>query len=399
MNKRSNNISTALLTSALLVTFNSYASNDEWDEWETESEHLVSVSGFTQGKLGYFLDNNNQSSHASAQHGLLRLEALLDQSFYHVSVKTDSTYDVIANKWHNDVREMNINIDFANVEHPIISQSLLANMSINIGRQSLSWGLGDFVFINDLFAKDWQSFFNGDDLQYLKKTSDAIKLSYFMDAVSVDIVYLPTTTTDELVQPLNGIITPNHSSLHSRLYFSHQQSDYALYASDTWTNVPMLINGRMEYLAQKSIGASMITPLASGLLKTEIAQYWQTSSQGSELKQRRLLVGFEWELLPRLAIATQAYIERDDTYFEQHNRQLLTTQFTYTSTDATWTNQIMAFYSPNHHDNYLRATSTYRHNDDISITAGLNNLDGKPNSFFGSLSNIDNAYLRFTYYF
>lgn len=399
MNKRVNVIATTLICSALFITFNGYASDDKWDEWEAPPKRLINFSGFAQGKVGLYLDNSNQSANYSAKQGLLRLEASVDQSFYQVSFKNDSTYDAIDKKWHNDVREMNINIDFANVENQTVSQSLLANMSVNVGRQSLSWGLGDFVFINDLFAKDWQSFFNGNDVQYLKRPSDAIKLSYFMDSVSVDVVYQPTTTTDRLVQPLNDINTPNHSSIHTRVYFSHQQSDYAIYASDGWTNMPKLVGERMEYLAQKSLGASIIKPLVSGLFKAEIGQYWQTSRHGKELKQSRLLVGFEWELLTRLTVATQAYIEHDDQIFVRDDRQLLTTQFTHTSADATWINQVMAFYSPNHHDSYLRVTSTYRHDDNISITAGLNNLTGAQNSFFGSLSNVDNAYLRFTYFF
>lgn len=31
-------------------------------------------------------------------------------------------------------------------------------MDIKIGRQVLTWGTGELVFLNDLFPKDWQSF-------------------------------------------------------------------------------------------------------------------------------------------------------------------------------------------------------------------------------------------------
>lgn len=396
-------LKTALLVTLLSLTPNVVVANDDinddWDSWETPPESFINVSGFSQIKLGRSLGNSHAENSLSAEQGLLRLDAAIDQSFYQLSFKNDINYDAMNNEWHTNVREMSVNIDFANVEAPIVSQSFLANMSLNIGRQSLSWGLGDFIFINDLFAKDWPSFFNGDDVQYLKKPTDAIKLSYFMDKVSIDVVYQPTTTTDQLIDTPNGLTTPQHSNVNARLYFSYQQSDIAFYASDGWTNSPIIVQGKLAYLAQKSLGASMIKPLAIGLFKVEIGQYWQTINNGSNLKQQRLLLGYEWELMTRLSVATQLYIERDNTSFTRNNRQLVTTQFTYTSVDALWVNQVMAFYSPNHGDSYFRASSTYRYNDNVSVSAGINNLNGPDDSFFNRLSQVNNAYVKFTYFF
>jgi hypothetical protein len=46
---------------------------------------------------------------------------------------------------------------------------------VKLGRQILTWGTGDLLFINDLFPKDWESFFIGRDSEYLKGPSDALK--------------------------------------------------------------------------------------------------------------------------------------------------------------------------------------------------------------------------------
>jgi hypothetical protein len=46
----------------------------------------------------------------------------------------------------------------------------------------LDWA--DLIFINDLFPKDWESFFIGRDTEYLKAPSDAAKISLFGDWAS-----------------------------------------------------------------------------------------------------------------------------------------------------------------------------------------------------------------------
>ena len=42
------------------------------------------------------------------------------------------------------------------------------NLEVRAGRQPTTWGTGDLLFINDLFPKDYVSFFVGRDDEYLK---------------------------------------------------------------------------------------------------------------------------------------------------------------------------------------------------------------------------------------
>jgi len=389
------NSSASTITSPIIID----AIDDDWDSWEVPAESTLDISGFSQIKLGRLLGNNNAQGQFSNKQGLLRLEAGIDDTFYHVSFKNDISYDAINKLSHNKVREMSISLDFANVESRAINQSIFANLSLKIGRQSLSWGLGDYVFINDLFAKNWQSFFNGDDVQYLKRPTDALKLSYFIEDIGIDVVYQPEAASDLLIgiQPVLG--RPKHSSINTRLHFSHRQSDYAFYASNGWTNMPIIVSGHLEYLAQKTWGASMITPLSTGLFKAELGQYWQTAANGSSFNQQRLLLGYEWELMTGLSASTQLYIEHDSHSNARNNRKLITTKLSYISDNALWTSSVMAFYSPNHSDSYFRASATHRYSDSVSMTAGINNLAGADDTFFGSLSKSNNIYVRLTYFY
>jgi hypothetical protein len=70
---------------------------------------------------------------------------------------------------------------------------------IKVGQQILTWGTGDYVFLNDLFAKDFQSFFAGRDDDYLKAPSLSLKVSGFFDLANVDFVVTPKFTPDTYI--------------------------------------------------------------------------------------------------------------------------------------------------------------------------------------------------------
>jgi hypothetical protein len=72
-------------------------------------------------------------------------------------------------------------------------------MDLKIGRQILTWGTGDLLFINDLFPKDWNSFFIGRDEEYLKAPSDGIRVSLYTKLINLDIVYTPRFDADRFI--------------------------------------------------------------------------------------------------------------------------------------------------------------------------------------------------------
>ena len=75
------------------------------------------------------------------------------------------------------------------------------HLDVKAGRQALTWGTGDLVFVNDLFPKDWESFFAGREDQYLKAPVDALRLGFFGLPFDVDLVLAPDFTPDRLPAP------------------------------------------------------------------------------------------------------------------------------------------------------------------------------------------------------
>src|SRR3989338_6661453 len=69
-------------------------------------------------------------------------------------------------------------------------------LDVKLGRQILTWGTGDLLFINDVFPKDFESFFIGRDDEFLKVPSDAAKFSLYNPMVSADLVLIPFFTPD-----------------------------------------------------------------------------------------------------------------------------------------------------------------------------------------------------------
>ncbi|MBI2840173.1 MAG: hypothetical protein HYX75_17795 [Acidobacteria bacterium] len=52
-------------------------------------------------------------------------------------------------------------------------------------------GVGDLLFINDVFPKDWVSFFAGRPMEYLKVGVDGVRLRYTGSHVNGEILALP----------------------------------------------------------------------------------------------------------------------------------------------------------------------------------------------------------------
>lgn len=76
-------------------------------------------------------------------------------------------------------------------------------MDLKIGRQIQTWGEGDLVFINDVFQKDWISFFAGRSDDYLKAPSNALRMTIYPEFAgieSADISIMPNSDSDIILQ-------------------------------------------------------------------------------------------------------------------------------------------------------------------------------------------------------
>jgi hypothetical protein len=316
------------------------------------------------------------------------------------------------------------------------------SIDVRVGRQVLTWGTGDMLFINDLFPKDWQSYFIGRDDEYLKAPSDAVKASWFTDLVNVELVYTPQFDRDRHItgeyisyyNPLTGrtAATPNliktnppsdrftDDEIAVRLYRNVGAYEIALYGYSGYWKSPggqRIVPMQATFPELRVYGASMRGPLGPGIANAEIG-YYDSYEDGhgdrplvnnSEL---RLLVGYEQELAKEFTGAVQYYLEHMMDYDAYRNtlpflfdardedRHVFTVRLTKMLMNQNLTLSFFGYVSPSDSDAYLRPKVSYKLTDDWLLETGGNLFMGRhDHTFFGQFEDNSNVYGAVRYSF
>src|SRR3989337_2488749 len=143
----------------------------------------ITVHGFVQGNLSARItgeetpDSSEGGDYLSGEQRL-RGEITGGDESTAFNLKVDLVHDSVSDEDNIDIREGYI--DYRS-----------DNYDLRIGRQIITWGAGDLLFINDTYPKNYSALFSGQPLEYLKVGSDAIKLSIYSDMISADLVVIP----------------------------------------------------------------------------------------------------------------------------------------------------------------------------------------------------------------
>jgi len=156
----------------------------------------IDITGFWEIRSGYRLQNDKYEKDASIGETRLQLEMEKTWNDFTFKATTDLIYDWVSENHSVFLEEGR---GFLDLREASIAYSPFDFMDLKLGRQILTWGTGDLLFINDLFPKDWQAFFIGRDTEYLKAPSDALKTSFFTDIANLDIVYTPRFDSDRFI--------------------------------------------------------------------------------------------------------------------------------------------------------------------------------------------------------
>ncbi|WP_448567074.1 hypothetical protein [Thalassotalea ganghwensis] len=395
---------------------------DLWgDDWDTEIKPSPwRFSHHLEVGFGKFSHDNIVQSTTSLSEVTLRLGADYQHDHFDISAKGDLRYDDVLEKSLWDTRELNI------------AFSPITSLDVKLGRQVLTWGTGDYLFLNDLFPKDWQAFFSGRDDEYLKAPSDSIRTTWYGYGLSIDLAYTPEFTSDQYitgerfsffsplaqqqVAPANdfAVIKTKDAQWATRIATNKDGIEYALYGyKGFWTTpVGMTPTGQAYFPKLNSWGASIRMPLAGGLFNAEYSRYNSVDdSNGSNPlianDQQRLLLGYETEIIKNLTASGQLYLEKTGNYSNfiarhpfaeqavDETRQLLTVRLTYMAMQQKLIYSWFSFYSPSDKDGYIKPSVSYRYSDKLQFAAGANVFFGdKGYSFFGQHQDNSNVWLR-----
>jgi hypothetical protein len=323
-----------------------------------------------------------------------------------------------------------------------ITATPLDFLDLKIGRQILTWGTGDLIFINDVFPKDFVSFFIGRDDAYLKVPNDAIKASSFTQWVNVDFVLIPRfrgdqSITGERLSFFNPFVlgitndqppivrTEPSVALGNMEYagrFFRQLGSYELALYGFWGFFPQPAG--LRPMAQGQFhpklavwGFSLRGPSFGGISYGEFGFYDSREDRsGSDPNipnsSLKYLLGHSRELRRNLTLGLQYNLEQMLSYGaflrslppgspkSDEFRHLLTARLTQLLLRETVELGLFIFFSPSDVDFYLRPTVSYAVTDRFKISAGGNFFGGERNStFFGQLEDNSNIYLRLRYGF
>ena len=405
------------------------------DRLDRQLERLpVPMHGFWEARVGpRYVDDPYHSRDFTLGETRLQLESNPFWRGLDFGFKLDLLYDPVLRHTLGKLREANV------------AFSPVSFVDVKVGRQILTWGTGDLVFLNDLFPKDYESFFIGRDVEYLKSPSDAIKVSFFSDPANLDIVYTPHFDPDEFVtgerltyfNPLAGGLAGETMRLRAdepeewfgddelalRLYRNVGSYELAAYGYRGYWKSPAGINpatGQFTFPRLHVVGASARGPFAGGIGNTEVAYYNSRDDTGGNNpfvpnSQWRFLLGYSRDL-PRLmqdfTVGVQYYLEHmmnHGAYSRtlpagmpeaDENRHLFTVRLTKLLMNQDLRVELFTFWSPSDHDAYLRPFVRYDITDRWRIDGGANIFLGDDrHTQFGQLDRNSNVYLGLRYSF
>jgi len=400
------------------------------------------LTGFfdVRGGLRTQPDTREKDSTLGESRLQLQLEKVLEALTFRLT--TDFLYDISANDYRVFMEQGRGLVD---LREAWVAFRPTDFMDVKVGRQVLTWGTGDLRFLNDLFPKDWNAFFIGRDVEYLKAPSDALKVSLFSDLANLDLVYTPRFDADRYVDgrrisyynPFlarcagrDAVIDADEpeawfkdDEFAARLYKMVNGYELALYTyNGFWKSPagtdPVTFTPVFPRLA--AYGASVRGPAAGGIGNVEAAYYDSRENRSGNdplipNSQVRLLVGYERDLAAiskDLTVGVQYYLElrMDHEAMERmrpaifpdsnRDRHEVTLRLTKLLLNQNLTLSLFVFYSPTDEDAYLRPRVAYKVDDHWTVEAGANVLFGShAHTFFGQFEDNSNVYFGARYSF
>jgi hypothetical protein len=425
-----------LLTCSLLFGGSSMAQ----DENESLLEAIgINMHGFLDARYGRRAQSDPHEQNTGLSEVRLQLDVSHMGDWLSWQVRSDFLFDEVPGH-----RKLNLENGSGLID--LREANLLFSpaefMDVKLGRQILTWGTGDLIFINDLFPKDWQAFFIGRDEEYLKAPSDALFVSLFPAFANIDLVYTPRFDADRFISgerlsyfntmldrragrdAVIGADRPDdwldEDELAVRISKNLAGYELALYGYDGFWKSPVGMDpaaGKAIFPKLAVYGASLRGGQGKGLFTVEAGYYDSKENRDGNNpslpnSEWRLLMGYERELARDFSGGLQYYME----YMEDHenflaslpagqkgrdeDRHVLTLRLTKLAFNQNLSLSLFTFYSPSDEDIYARPIIKYKLTDAWLLTVGGNLFAGrKDHTFFGQFEKNSNVYAGVRYSF
>lgn len=414
----------------MITQFLGLASAQGGDDWKN-----IEINGFL---MGNFSSRTTGQSPPGKEGGdlllaeeRLRLDMFGWTEYIEASarVKGDLVLDNVAEHLSVDLREAYL--DYTT-----------GDFDFRLGKQIVTWGVGDLLFINDRFPKDWFSFFSGQPLEYLKLGVDALRTRYSTEVLNAELVImpffepdiLPTSKRFFLFDPFSGILsrekeepatTLENTQLSLRLYRRIKNFDISAYAYRGFWLTPSMrpddpaspTRMILFYPALSVYGLSAQGSGLGGVVSLETGYYHSRNDEDGDdpavpNSQVRFLVGYQRQIWEDFTLGVQYYGEVMENYSayvnslpagfpeQEQYRDIVTLRLEHLLKHQTLRLSLFTFYSPVDNDYLIQPEISYKFTDSVSSTLGANIFGGeKETTFLGQFDKNDNIYLSVRYDF
>ncbi len=303
-------------------------------------------------------------------------------------------------------------------------------------------GVGDLLFINDVFPKDYNAFFSGRPLEYMKKGVDSVKLGMYPEYVSIELVAIPVFEPNTLpdarrfwvFDPLAALIsraekrpatTWENTETALRLYRDVAGLDTSIYFYRGYFRQPSAMPDNpaaptkltLFYPKLNVYGASLQGRALDGVVSFEAGYYDSREDQSGNNpmipnSRSKYLVGYQKQLWEDFTLGFQYFGECMQNYStyeknlstdvpkEKRLHQLATVRIAQLLMHQTLKLSFIAFYGLSDGDYLLIPEVKYNMTDAVWLVLGANVFGGgKPWSQFGQLAKDDNVYAQARYEF
>jgi hypothetical protein len=305
-----------------------------------------------------------------------------------------------------------------------------------LGRQVLSWGVGDLEFVNDVFPKDYGAFFVGRPIEYLKVANDALRTTVTLDPVAVDLVAIPLLAADATpgrdrfryaFDPFAQLTTRtltrpdaswSNAELAARIHGSLAETDLAAYAFRGFFHSPSSLPD--DPLAPTTItdsfpalsvyGASLQRNALGGVISAEAGYNDSRDNRSSRnpllpSSSVKLLAGYQREVTTDFTVGIQYVgqaMRHHDTYraavppgfpVTDAYVQTATLRVTRFLLHQTLRLSAFAFLGITERDLLVMPETEYKISDRLSVVLGANIFAGnQPSTTFGVFRDNTNVY-------
>jgi hypothetical protein len=308
-------------------------------------------------------------------------------------------------------------------------------VDVRAGRQIVTWGVGDLFFVNDVFPKDWESFFSGRPMEYLKLGVDGVRLQYTPSAVSIEVLAIPFFGPDLFPSPRRFVIfdpmtnvapqatsTPATTAANTEVALRVSRRlagfDVALHGYRGFWRSPVApladlqaTGTSMRFYPRLNVyGAAAQRSLGAGVLSLEGGYYASRDDSAGTApqipnSQWRALAGYQYQPWKDSTLGLQFYSEIMDDYRNYRNTlplgvpiqdrlwSVISMRFTQFLRYQTWKLSVFVAHSPTANEYFVQPELLRRFTDRLSVRLGANVFGGAgETTFFGRLRRSDNVY-------